>query len=591
MGQVDLEHGEAARSFPEAESFIERNRPFVGLLGVDERLADPPTPEPVEPVDDQTGAEALSLGLGHDREALHVAACPGPPEECVSGPVRDHPEPGRRGRVDGFIEACGVETPERLERRVVDGEDAVHVSTPDPAESRTGLPGNVEQVVAEKVQTFADVEPGIEIRAPFVGRQCRRHGAHIAGRPGAGEGVAHEFGRNQCADRGGETFRRVVVTTPRTDPDAHAVGRDGVGRGHAAGAEEVAAMHGQRYVSPFWAAHWEAMPTLLYTDPRFVEHDTSPGHPERPARMGAVDRGVEASTVVEDLIVVGPRAATVDELARVHDRDFLAALERFCVAGGGRLDPDTVASKRSWDVACLAAGAGLDAVDRLRAGEADTAFLAVRPPGHHATPTRAMGFCLVNNVAVTAAALADAGERVLIVDIDAHHGNGTQDAFWNDPRVTYVSIHEYPMYPGTGPAGETGGADAPGTTVNIPVPEFAAGDTYRRAVDEIVVPIAERHAPTWLLISTGFDAHRNDPLTGLGLTSGDYHDLTQRLLALVPASRAIVFLEGGYDLDAVTTSTAATLGALSGVEIRPEAVTSTGPGGTAIDKVRLLHHL
>lgn len=333
------------------------------------------------------------------------------------------------------------------------------------------------------------------------------------------------------------------------------------------------------------------MATLLYTDPRFVQHDTSAGHPERPERMAAVDRGVVASTVGEDLIVVEPRGATVDELARVHDRDFLTALERFCAAGGGRLDPDTVASTRSWEVACLAAGAGIDAVDRLRAGDADTAFLAVRPPGHHATPTRAMGFCLLNNVAVTAAALAEVGEQVLIVDIDAHHGNGTQDAFWNDPRVTYVSIHEYPMYPGTGPADETGGPEAPGGTVNIPVPQGTAGDTYRRAIDEIVVPVAERLAPTWLLISTGFDAHRDDPLTGLGLTSGDYHDLTARLLRLVPASRAIVFLEGGYDLGAVTSSTAATLGALSGVELRPEPVTSAGPGGSVIDRVRQIHHL
>ena len=333
------------------------------------------------------------------------------------------------------------------------------------------------------------------------------------------------------------------------------------------------------------------MATLLYTDPRFVEHDTSAGHPERPERMGAVDRGVLASTVQEDLLVVEPRAATVDELARVHDRDFLTALERFCAAGGGRLDPDTVACDRSWEIARLAAGAGLDAVDRLRAGEADTAFLAVRPPGHHATPSRAMGFCLVNNVAVTAAALAEHGERVLVVDIDAHHGNGTQDAFWDDPRVTYVSIHEYPMYPGTGPAGETGGEEAPGGIVNIPVPAGAAGDVYRRAVDEIIVPVAERSAPTWLLVSTGFDAHRNDPLTGLGLTSGDYHDLTARRLAMVPAQRAVVFLEGGYDLDAVTASTAATLGAMSGVEVRPETVTSAGPGAAVIDRVRHIHHL
>lgn len=333
------------------------------------------------------------------------------------------------------------------------------------------------------------------------------------------------------------------------------------------------------------------MVTLLYTDPRFRDHDTRPGHPERPERLAAVDRGVAASTVTDDLAHTAPRLATVDELARVHDRSFLDALERFCTGGGGHLDPDTVACARSWEIARLAAGAGLDAVERLRSGEADTAFLAVRPPGHHATPSRAMGFCLVNNVAVAAAALADAGERVLIVDIDAHHGNGTQDAFWDDPRVAYLSIHEFPNYPGTGTVGDTGGECAPGTTVNVPVPHGTAGDTYRAAVEEVVVPFAERFQPTWLLLSTGFDAHRADPLTGLGLSAGDYYDLTARILALVPRSRAAVFLEGGYDLDAVAGATAATLGALSGVEVRPEPVTTTGPGAGVIQRVRAAHHL
>jgi acetoin utilization deacetylase AcuC-like enzyme len=334
--------------------------------------------------------------------------------------------------------------------------------------------------------------------------------------------------------------------------------------------------------------------TLLYTDPRFVEHDTSPGHPERPERMHAVSQGVEASVARDDLVHLTPREATVDELALVHDRAYLDALERFCSSGGGHLDPDTVAMAGSWDIARLAAGAGLDAVERLRGGEADGAFLAVRPPGHHATPSRAMGFCLLNNVAVAAAALAEAGERVLVVDIDAHHGNGTQDAFWDDPRVTYISLHEHPMYPGTGMVRETGGVNAPGTTINVPVPASTAGDVYRRAIDEVIVPVAERMAPTWLLLSTGFDAHRDDPLTDLGLTSGDYYDLTSRLLALVPAGRRLVFLEGGYDLGAITTSTTATLAALAGVEHRPEPVTS-GPadalGHQAVGAARRIHQL
>jgi acetoin utilization deacetylase AcuC-like enzyme len=336
------------------------------------------------------------------------------------------------------------------------------------------------------------------------------------------------------------------------------------------------------------------MATLLYTDPRFVEHDTTPGHPERPQRMDAVSRGVDSSIVAEDLVRLAPREATVDELASVHDRPYLDALERFCSGGGGNLDPDTVAMVRSWDIARLAAGAGLDAVERLSAGEADGAFLAVRPPGHHATPSRAMGFCLLNNVAVAAAALADAGERVLIVDIDAHHGNGTQDIFWDDARVTYLSVHEHPMYPGTGMVRETGGPNAPGTTVNVPVPAATSGDVYRRVVDDVVAPVAERMAATWLLLSTGFDAHRNDPLTDLGLSSGDYYDLTVRILGLVPAGRRLVFLEGGYDLDAITTSTAATLAALAGVEHRPEPVTtdsSDALGHQAVGAARRIHHL
>jgi acetoin utilization deacetylase AcuC-like enzyme len=195
-----------------------------------------------------------------------------------------------------------------------------------------------------------------------------------------------------------------------------------------------------------------------------------------------------------------------------------------------------------------------------------------------------MGFCLFNNVAVAAAHLRDRGERVLIVDYDAHHGNGTQDLFWSDPDVFYVSMHEWPQYPGTGSLREVGAGAGLGTTLNLPFPSFTTGDVYRRSIDEVVVPAAAAFAPTWLLISAGFDAHRADPITDLGLTSGDYADLTTALVELVPAGRRLLFLEGGYDLDALADCTGAVLSALvDGGGFRPEAATAGGPGGDVCD--------
>jgi acetoin utilization deacetylase AcuC-like enzyme len=244
-------------------------------------------------------------------------------------------------------------------------------------------------------------------------------------------------------------------------------------------------------------------------------------------------------------------------------------MERFCRAGGGRIDADTAANSASWDAAVLAAGAGPTCVEALDRGEGDAAFCAVRPPGHHATKTRAMGFCLVNNVAVTAAMLAARGERVLIVDYDAHHGNGTQAVFYDDPRVLYASFHEYPLYPGTGELTETGAGPGEGFTVNFPLPEGTTGEVYLAGIDEVLAPIVERFDPGWLLLSAGFDAHRRDPITEFG-----------------PAGRRIALLEGGYDLQALSDSTAAALGALEGVDVRPELPTCGGPGHEVIVAAR-----
>ena len=327
---------------------------------------------------------------------------------------------------------------------------------------------------------------------------------------------------------------------------------------------------------------------LVATHPAYLEHDTGHGHPERPARLRAVMAGIETAGVGDAVATVAPRAATREELMRVHPAAYLDRLEAFCAEGGGHLDPDTHVGRESWDAACLAAGAGLDAIERLERGEADAAFLAVRPPGHHATPARSMGFCLINNIAVAAAALLARGERVAVIDWDAHHGNGTQETFYRDGRVLYVSMHQFPLYPGTGRLDDTGAGDGADTTINFPFPPGTAGDTYLAAFDEVVAPAAEAFGPTWWLVSAGFDAHRADPLTGLGLAAGDFADLTARVRDAAGPGRLVAFLEGGYDLDALAASAGACVAGLAGADHRPEPSTSARIGRDVVSAALML---
>jgi acetoin utilization deacetylase AcuC-like enzyme len=326
---------------------------------------------------------------------------------------------------------------------------------------------------------------------------------------------------------------------------------------------------------------------LFATHPAYLEHLTGPGHPERPARLQAVVEGARAAGLADALVPLEPVAATRADLERVHPAWYLDRIDAVAAAGGGWIDADTRLSAHSAAAAYLAAGAGLTAVAALREGRAGAAFCAVRPPGHHATPTDAMGFCLVSNIAVVAASLADAGERVWVFDFDAHHGNGTQAAFEDDPRVLFVSLHQWPLYPGSGRASEVGTGAGAGTTMNVPVPPGTTGDVYLRAFDEVIAPVVARFAPTWLLISAGFDAHRDDPLTELGLTAGDYPLLTARALQLVPPGRCVAMLEGGYDLDALSSCATAVLSTLAGADLdAAEAPSSGGPGRAAVDAVR-----
>ena len=316
-------------------------------------------------------------------------------------------------------------------------------------------------------------------------------------------------------------------------------------------------------------------------------HDTGAVHPERTERLAAAEAGVAAAGLGDAVVRMEPERATPEDLERVHPPAHLRRLEQFAGSGGGHLDPDTIVSAGSWDTALLAAGATLTALDGLRSGAAESAFVAVRPPGHHAARDRAAGFCLLNNIAVAAARLVAEGERVLIVDWDVHHGNGTQDIFWNDPSVMYVSTHQWPAYPGTGRPHETGGPASPGTVCNFALPRGATGDVALDALAEVVAPAVERFAPSWVLVSAGFDAHRNDPLADLEWSAGDYALLTREVAAFAPApGRVLAVLEGGYDLPALRDCVAATVAALAGTDAATEAPTHGGPGRDALTATR-----
>jgi acetoin utilization deacetylase AcuC-like enzyme len=297
----------------------------------------------------------------------------------------------------------------------------------------------------------------------------------------------------------------------------------------------------------------------------FREHDAGPGHPERPERLEAVRRGLRDAGLEGELVPLPARAATREELLRVHTA---AHVDGLAAAAGRRvrIDPDTSMSPRSHEAAVRAAGAVVETVERVLDGVLDRAFCAVRPPGHHATPGRAMGFCLFNNVAVgAAAALARGLKRVAVIDFDVHHGNGTQEAFWRDRRVLYVSSHRFPFYPGTGALDEVGEGEGRGFTVNLPMPAGMGDAEYSRVYRTIVEPIGHAFDPELVLVSAGFDPHRDDPLGGMAVTAPGFAELMDVCLAVASEAargRVVAVLEGGYDLDGIATSTAAVVGRL-----------------------------
>jgi acetoin utilization deacetylase AcuC-like enzyme len=322
-----------------------------------------------------------------------------------------------------------------------------------------------------------------------------------------------------------------------------------------------------------------AAPVLL-EHPSSLAHDTGP-HPEQPARMVAIERELEARGWLGYERVLSPEAAR-SALTAVHPEAFVAAIETAAARGGAQIDADTVVSPGSFLAAAHAAGGAVELVDRLLSGSAPTGFSAHRPPGHHAERARAMGFCLFNSVAVAAQhALSDRGcERVMIVDWDVHHGNGTNDIFHADPRVLFVSLHQSPLYPGTGPAGDVGSGDGVGFTVNLPVAPGSGDEVFCGLVDGVAVPLARSFAPQLLLISAGYDAHAEDPLADCAVTDAGFAAMTASLrdVGAEVACPVGAVLEGGYALPALGRSVAETMTGLSA----PPAVPSSSGAARAI---------
>ena len=317
---------------------------------------------------------------------------------------------------------------------------------------------------------------------------------------------------------------------------------------------------------------------LLITSPRFGEHVTPPGHPERPERARVFDE-VASGWRARGGKTVEPRPASRDELARVHDESHLDRIES--VAGKpSMLDADTFTSPESYEIALLAAGATVQAAEHaLRTRE--TACALVRPPGHHAERDKAMGFCLYNSVAVAAsAAIASGIERVAVVDIDVHHGNGTQWIFYDDPRVLYVSSHQFPFYPGTGAAGETGTGKGTGFNVNIPMQAGSTDADYDLVYRAIAVPVLEQFKPQLTLISAGYDAHEADPLASMRMTANGYGRILERLRAAAAKSGALALVtEGGYDLPALRDCLESSLSILDadGTNFRDDSKSAAQP--------------
>lgn len=293
--------------------------------------------------------------------------------------------------------------------------------------------------------------------------------------------------------------------------------------------------------------------TILLYDNIFLEHNTGSDHPENSQRLSVTIEYLKTTEVWNKIRVVKPRKATFDEISAVHDPEYIDCVKELSEKGGGYLDPDTAVSPLSYDAALYAAGAAITAADMVMQENSENAFCLIRPPGHHALHSYGMGFCLFNNVAIAARHLQSRYniERILIIDWDVHHGNGTQEIFYNDPSLLYFSMHRFPFYPGTGRKEERGSGRGEGFSINIPLDYNTRSEEYIRLFNQVIKGKAKEFSPQFILISAGFDAYKMDPIGGLGLCTSDFKELTASVVQLAREccnGRIVSCLEGGYSL-------------------------------------------
>jgi acetoin utilization deacetylase AcuC-like enzyme len=314
--------------------------------------------------------------------------------------------------------------------------------------------------------------------------------------------------------------------------------------------------------------------------PIYLKHDTGQ-HVERGGRLEAIISHLDETGLKQRLSPIQPRAATVEEISLVHRKQYIEELRRVGEEGGGWLDADTVMSPHSYEAAIYAVGGVIRAVEAVMDGEVGGAFALVRPPGHHATVARAMGFCLFNNVAVAAKYALNKYqlERIAVIDFDVHHGNSTHDIFYDDPQVLYISTHQYPFYPGTGAIEQTGDGAAEGATVNIPLPPGCGDDEYLQVFKQIIAPAVKRFNPQLILVSAGYDPHWADHLALMEVSTVGFADMVKIIKGLsdeLCGGRLVFSLEGGYHLRALSSSVKATFDVLLGNDIEDPLGPSTG---------------